>query len=112
MVPPLTRTERPRRFRVGLDRWLALALLLAWVPIRLWDPAPVEALRLRTFDAFQTLQPRPVTMRPVVIVDIDEESIRALGQWPWARTRVAELVRRLTEAGAAVIAFDAVFHRH
>jgi len=109
VVPPLTRTERPRRFRVGLDRWLALALLLAWVPIRLWDPAPVEALRLRTFDAFQTLQPRPVTMRPVVIVDIDEESIRALGQWPWARTRVAELVRRLTEAGAAVIAFDAVF---
>ena len=45
----------------------------------------------------------------MVVVDIDEESIRAFGQWPWARTRVADLVRRLTEAGAAAIAFDAVF---
>ncbi|WP_430912851.1 CHASE2 domain-containing protein [Methylobacterium sp. sgz302541] len=98
-----------RRPRIGLDRWLALALLAALVPVRLWDPAPVETLRLRTFDAFQSLHPRPTTLRPVTIVDIDEDSIRAFGQWPWARTRVADLVRRLTEAGAAAIAFDAVF---
>ena len=88
---------------------LALAVLCAFLLLRLWDPAPVEILRLRTFDAFQVLQPRATGPRPVTIVDIDEDSIRAYGQWPWARTRVADLVRRLTEAGAAAIAFDAVF---
>ncbi|MEA1833952.1 adenylate/guanylate cyclase domain-containing protein [Methylobacterium durans] len=88
---------------------LATSVLVLFVVLRLWDPPPVETLRLRTFDAFQILRPRPATLRPVTIVDIDEDSIRALGQWPWARTRVADLVRRLTEAGAAAIAFDAVF---
>ncbi|WP_336491807.1 CHASE2 domain-containing protein [Methylobacterium nigriterrae] len=108
----LGRSARPRlrlARRIGLDRLLALAVLLVLLLVRLWDPAPVEILRLRTFDALQALHPRPVTLRPVTIVDIDEDSIRAYGQWPWARTRVAELVRRLTVAGAAVIAFDAVF---
>jgi len=46
---------------------------------------------------------------PVVIVDIDEKSLAALGQWPWPRTVVAELVNRLQEAGAKAIAFDIVF---
>ena len=72
-------------------------------------PAPIEELRLRTFDIFQILKPRDATQRPVVIVDIDEESLRKLGQWPWPRTRVAELITRLTEAGALVIGFDVVF---
>ncbi|WP_236960630.1 CHASE2 domain-containing protein [Methylobacterium durans] len=95
--------------RIGLDRVLATSVLVLFVVLRLCDPPPVETFRLRTFDAFQILRPRPATLRPVTIVDIDEASIRALGQWPWARTRVADLVRRLTEAGAAAIAFDAVF---
>ena len=44
-----------------------------------------------------------------MIVDIDETSLRKLGQWPWPRTRVAELIDRLTQHGAAAIAFDLVF---
>lgn len=108
----LARAPGPRRgfaARIGLDRIIATGVLVLFVLLRLWDPPLVETLRLRTFDTFQILRPRPVTLRPVAIVDIDEDSIRALGQWPWARTRVADLVRRLNEAGAAAIAFDAVF---
>ena len=43
------------------------------------------------------------------IVDIDEESLRRLGQWPWPRDRVAALVERLHALGAATIAFDVLF---
>jgi CHASE2 domain-containing sensor protein len=42
----------------------------------------------------------------VVIVAIDQSSLAAVGRWPWSRAVLAELVRRLDEAGAAVIAFD------
>ncbi|NNM73175.1 CHASE2 domain-containing protein [Enterovirga aerilata] len=102
----LRRTAR----RFGFGRALSLALLALLLAIRIWDPAPVEAVRLRTFDAFQVLKPRvPHPAKPVMIVDIDEASLRELGQWPWARTRVAELVSKLTTAGAVVIAFDIVF---
>jgi adenylate cyclase len=83
--------------------------MLALASLRIADPAPIEELRLRAFDFFQVLQPRVAAQRPAVIVDIDEQSLRKFGQWPWPRTRVAELVTRLTQAGALVIAFDVVF---
>jgi CHASE2 domain-containing protein len=45
---------------------------------------------------FQRLYLRPVTMHPVVIVDIDEQSLAKYGQWPWPRTLLADLVAKLT----------------
>jgi adenylate cyclase len=95
--------------RFGYARLLCLPLLAGLVLLRAIDPLPLEELRLKTFDAYQIIQPRKVDQRPVVIIDIDERSLRKYGQWPWPRTRVAELVRRLTDLGAAAIAFDIVF---
>jgi adenylate cyclase len=95
--------------RVGYARLLCLALLIGFAALRAADPAPVEEIRVRTFDAFQRIEPRKKTIRPVTIVDIDDKSLEKLGQWPWPRTRIADLVTELTRLGAVVIAFDAVF---
>ena len=51
---------------------------------------------------------RPVSGQ-VVIVAIDEKSLQQEDRWPWPRTRLARLVDRLSEAGAAVIGFDILF---
>jgi adenylate cyclase len=93
----------------GLGRVVCLLLLAALTVLRVWDPPPLAGLRARTFDFYQQLRPNETTLRPAVIVDIDEESLATLGQWPWPRTRLADLVDRLTQAGAAVIAFDILF---
>ena len=77
--------------------------------LRTTDPGPLEELRLRAFDIFQVIKPRDATSRPVVIVDIDEVSLQKLGQFPWPRTRIADMITRLTRLGAAAIAFDVVF---
>ncbi|HEY9451921.1 MAG TPA: adenylate/guanylate cyclase domain-containing protein [Bradyrhizobium sp.] len=95
--------------RIGYARLLCLALLIGFAALRVADPAPVEEIRVRTFDAFQRVDPRKKTARPVTIVDIDDKSLEKLGQWPWPRTRIADLVTELTRLGAVVIAFDAVF---
>ncbi len=95
--------------RIGYARLLCLALLIGFAALRAADPAPVEEIRVRTFDAFQRIEPRKKTIRPVTIVDIDDKSLEKLGQWPWPRTRIADLVTELTRLGAVVIAFDAVF---
>jgi adenylate cyclase len=95
--------------RVGYARLLCLVLLIGLAALRVVDPAPVEEIRVRTFDFFQRLDPRKKMERPVTIVDIDDKSLEKLGQWPWPRTRVAELITELTRLGAVVIAFDAVF---
>ncbi|MGJ5131050.1 CHASE2 domain-containing protein [Bradyrhizobium oligotrophicum] len=103
----------PRWFarKFGFARLMCLLLLAAFAALRAADPAPMQELRLRTFDNFQAFSPRLKTMRPVTIVDIDEKSLAdpKLGQWPWPRTRIAEIIDRLTQLGALVIAFDVVF---
>ncbi len=90
-------------------RALCLALLAALLCLRVADPQGLQEIRLRTFDTYQVIHPREAVQRPVVIVDIDEQSLRKLGQWPWPRTRLADLITRLTQLGAAVIAFDVIF---
>jgi adenylate cyclase len=102
-----TLTRWARQF--GLARAVCLVLLLALVPVRVIDPRPVEELRLRTFDLFQVLRPRAQTSFPVVIVDIDEASLKEIGQWPWPRTTVADLITRITQLGAVTIGLDVIF---
>src|SRR5580698_6534654 len=93
----------------GLARAVCTVLLFALVPLRVLDPPPLQELRLRTFDLFQVLHPREQTFSPVAIVDIDEASLKEIGQWPWPRTVVADLITRLKEQGALVIGFDIIF---
>jgi adenylate cyclase len=45
----------------------------------------------------------------VVVVDVDEKSIRQEGKWPWSRDKLAVLANNLQKAGASVVAFDVLF---
>src|SRR5215471_13930149 len=90
--------------RFGLGRAIGLLLLFVFLAIRYWDPPPLQELRLRSFDLYQLMRPRVTDQRPVAIVDIDEQSLHAYGQWPWARTLIANLVNRLTALQSAAIA--------
>ncbi len=96
-----------------LRRWLhillPLAILLIALIIRLAEPVAVVNARNQVFDSYQRLYPRSYSPVPVRIVDLDDASMERIGQWPWPRTVVAELVARLANMGAAVIAFDMVF---
>jgi len=108
----MKRLKKIRRWfgrKFGYARLLCLALLIGIAALRIADIAPVEELRVRTFDTFQLIDPRVKMARPVTIVDIDEKSLAKLGQWPWPRTRIADMITNLTQLGAIVIAFDAVF---
>src|SRR3989338_7785111 len=83
--------------------------LLALVAVRLAFPQLSEDVRLKVFDTFQRLKPRPYVEAPVLIVDIDEESLTKIGQWPWPRTTLAQLTDKLRGEGASAVAFDVVF---
>src|ERR1700686_3104290 len=94
----------------GYARLVCLALLIGFAALRIADFAPIEEIRVRTFDTFQRIDPRKkLATSPVAIIDIDEPSLAKLGQWPWSRTKIADLVADLTMLGAVVIAFDVIF---
>src|SRR5436309_13790427 len=83
------RMNRLRRFArtFGVGRSICILLLFALIGLRFWDPPPLQELRLRTFDTYQKLAPRQdMPNSPAIILDIDEQSLTAFGQWPWPRT--------------------------
>jgi adenylate cyclase len=89
-----------------------LAPLLAVImgaALMLIDPPLLQTLRQAVFDQYQRVHPRTYQPTPVRIIDIDEESLAKMGQWPWPRTRIAELVERLRRSGVAAVGFDVLF---
>ncbi|MGH7092832.1 MAG: CHASE2 domain-containing protein, partial [Stellaceae bacterium] len=93
----------------GAVYWLPLLFLAGMSLGRLVVPEFLDRLSLLAFDGFQYAAPRPPANLPVRIVAIDDKSIEEIGQWPWPRSKMAELVDKLREAGAGVVAFDILF---
>jgi len=88
---------------------IALGVLVAFIALRATDSQPIQLLRYKVFDGFQQVSPRADSNQPVVIIDLDDESLAELGQWPWPRTLLAKLVLKLKKAGVAGVAYDIVF---
>ncbi len=98
--------------RILTNRWVHFAVLLGLLVGAVYISGSDYDLRKRlqyeTFDTYNRLVPRAATDR-VAIVDLDEESLKRLGQWPWPRSVMADLVKTLKDMGAKVVAFDMVF---
>ncbi len=89
---------------------LACIGLLAACVVYLAEPALLQTLRNSLFDQYQRWQPRTLSApTKVMVLDIDEDSLLRLGQWPWPRDLMAQLLDRLREAGAATVVFDVLF---
>ncbi len=109
-----TAPKKPRKWGfkalAGSGRPVAVALLIAMISLMVVNPDFMELIRLKTFDFYQAQKPRPLPeQRVVAIVDLDDESLASIGQWPWPRTTVARLVERIVEYGGVVVGFDIVF---
>ena len=63
-----------------------------------------DALSAIRFNAVQ----RPAS-QSLTIVEIDSRSLKASASWPWDRTRYAEAIDKLVDAGAVLVAFDVDF---
>ncbi len=85
------------------------ATVVAASVVYLHEPLPLQVLRNSLFDQYQRWKPREYEPQPVKIVDVDDESLAKLGQWPWPRTRVADLINRLQKSDVAAIGFDVIF---
>jgi adenylate cyclase len=104
---PAGQSSGLRQALIAAAPGLAVTVILALLHV--WQPPQLSTLGNLVFDSYQRLWPRPYEDAGVKVVDIDDETIRRLGQWPWPRTDTARLTQALTDAGAAAIAFDVVF---
>jgi CHASE2 domain-containing sensor protein len=98
-------TLTPRR----LVLLCGLVPTLAAAALSLARPASFTHFEYSVYDRLvRAVGTRPPSGR-VAIVDVDERSLSAIGQWPWRRDTVAELLTRIRDLGAPTIGVDVIF---
>ena len=86
----------------------ALVVLAIFLSLRVFDPWPVETVRLKAFDSLFSLGD-PVISEYLATYDIDEDALAEKGQWPWPRQDLAKLNDELLAAGAAAVVYTVLF---
>ena len=101
--------RRPRlsRRRLVLASGVIPVLLVA--ALTLVRPSALARLDDATYDVIVRMSEPPMPDARVAIVDVDERSLESIGQWPWRRDVVGQLIARLRDGGASVVAIDIVF---
>lgn len=99
---------RSRSTRRSLLNWLIVATLTSLALAALTASALTTRLDHILYDRLQRASSRPVDPS-ILIVAVDERSLRALGAWPWSRARHAAMIDHLTQAGAKAIIYDVLF---
>ena len=96
-----------KRFGVLGGVLVILMVSLGW--LYLATPQKFLSLDNRLRDFLFLMRGPIATTGKVVIVDIDEKSLKLYGQWPWSRNIVASLLTELKRDGAGIVGLDIVF---
>ncbi len=88
--------------------WVGGVTLVMWI-LLLWRPNFTEFIELKLYDLkFRFRGERPPSSE-VVILAIDDESLKKVGRWPWSRSDIARLIKMVKAAGPRVVALDIIF---
>lgn len=87
---------------------VALAALLTVAALQ-WAAPGLHQLEEQASDRVWRLSASTQPERRVVLVDIDDASLAAIGPWPWSRQTMAELTQKLDAQGVGLKLFDVVF---
>ncbi len=100
----------------SFERSLGMLLLVVFLGLYYADLKTnagfLDFWRNKVFDFYQEIKPREIPDakdKPVTIIDLDEQSLETVGQWPWPRNVLAQMVQNLMQMGAILVAFDVVF---
>jgi adenylate cyclase len=92
---------------------IAALSTVVFLLLQLYDPSVLrEYIESRTLDLrlyAKNLVQKPERPDDIVIVTVDEKSIAELGRWPWPRSIIADLVRKVSAGEPRAIGIDILF---
>src|SRR5574340_605925 len=87
----------------------ALGLIVSLLVLLTFWMGWADGIEGKLYDMRARMRARAKTAENVVLIGIDDQSIRQIGRWPWPRIYMAEMVDQLAEAQAKVIGVDVFF---
>ena len=87
--------------------WAVVVTICLLTTIKIFDPTPLQSLRLQTFDALQNLD-EVKQSDEVVIINIGEKSLQQWGQWPWPRQNFAQLIHDIRQNNGGMIGLTVI----
>ncbi|MCX5686830.1 MAG: diguanylate cyclase [Candidatus Omnitrophica bacterium] len=99
--------ENAFRHRHGV-RWV-LAFVVAIIVLVLYEFDIFGRFELMSLDYRFILRHPNIGASPIVFIDMGEDSIEAIGRWPWPRKWHATLIKILSEYNANAVALDVLF---
>ena len=87
---------------------VGFSVLVAAIVLRIWDPYPIEVLRLKGLDYYQRVQEKR-TAENIAVIEIDEDALETNGQWPWKRDVLAAGIQRAFDEGASAVVLPIIF---
>ena len=83
-------------------------MILVLCGLRFADPWFLDMVRLKAMDQHQRNQ-ESLTLSNLVTIEINNQTIRKMGQWPWDRNKVSVELIKLYQAGAAIVVVPILF---
>ena len=95
--------------RILTSIWMVVLFAIVLTGMRIDNSDTVKILRYKTWDKFQTIQPRETLSHSVTVVNITEDDLKRYGQWPWPRHVMAMLHATIADAGAIIVNYNILF---
>ena len=89
--------------------WMVILVAAILLGVRIDNSDIVKTLRYKTWDKFQTIEPRKTVSDSVTVVNITESDLKTFGQWPWPRHVMAMLHAKIGDAGAILVNYNILF---
>jgi len=94
--------------RKHLGAFVGLCITILFLSLSVFRPGILERLDLKFYDLMMDFRDSPSGAADILLVQIDDPSIRAIGPWPWSRALLAQGLRKISEGGPKAIGFDVI----
>ncbi|HEY9018680.1 adenylate/guanylate cyclase domain-containing protein [Thiomicrospira sp.] len=95
--------------RILIQVVLTLSVLFASLYVTFYASHLQEPFELKIKDQMMLWRGELPADPAIVVIDIDEKSLKEIGQWPWPRDQVSALLKGLADLEVGMIGMDVVF---
>ena len=95
-----------KKLSTALPLFIGFIISLSFAYYAINTPLNERTVDWNVYDLYNSYYPQKNAANSIIIIDIDDQSLEAIGQWPWPRYRLAEALRLIVEGRPSSVLID------